>query len=188
VPPPDPARAQGAPPQLIALARARVASAVAGDVGLATPDVAHDQLVHLDDFEDSVAFDEIERLVLRLASALTAVPVRATDGLRHELIARLGETAYLDLAATIADEHRRLELAVALGDAPAPPQTDLDEAPAAVDLVALEAEDVVQVDAQPGGAVVNAGSEPLARLHGPLTLGFGPRSASSDRRPHLPWG
>jgi 4-carboxymuconolactone decarboxylase len=73
----------------------------------------------LHNFETSDAFNEDERLVLRLATALTLLPVQVDPELREQLIERFGKTALVELAAAIAHEHERTRLYLALGIRPA---------------------------------------------------------------------
>jgi AhpD family alkylhydroperoxidase len=77
------------------------------------------QVLELNDFEGSDAFDDTEKLVLRFATALTELPVRVPDALRDELVQRLGKAGTLELAAAIAHEHERTILYLALGIRPA---------------------------------------------------------------------
>ncbi len=108
------------------LAQSRVAAMVGCefclDVGAA---LAHEagisqrKLTELHMFESSSAFDETERLVLRLATVLTETPVRVPEQLRDALVSRLGKAAYLEVVAAIAHEHERTRLYLALGIRPA---------------------------------------------------------------------
>jgi AhpD family alkylhydroperoxidase len=108
------------------LAQSRVAAMVGCefclDIGAALAEqagVSEQKLLDLHRFETSVAFDETERLVLRLATALTELPAHVPAGLREELIDLLGKAAYLELASAIAHEHERTRLYLALGIRPA---------------------------------------------------------------------
>lgn len=76
------------------------------------------QLLELNQFETSDAFDDDERLVLRFATALSEVPVLEPWEMRDALITRHGKTAVLELAAAIAHEHERTRLYLALGIRP----------------------------------------------------------------------
>jgi alkylhydroperoxidase family enzyme len=65
------------------------------------------QLEALADFENSAVFSEVERSVLRLADAMTAVPVDVSDELFGELREHLSEQQLAELASAIAWEHYR---------------------------------------------------------------------------------
>lgn len=91
-----------------------IGAALAQETGL-----TERQVLELNDFEESDAFDETEKLVLRFATVLTQLPIRVPDGLREELVRRLGKAGTLELAAAIAHEHERTVLYLALGIRPA---------------------------------------------------------------------
>jgi len=69
-------------------------------------------------FEDSDAYDDLDRAVLAFATAMTATPAEVPDALRDELVAALGRTAVAELAALIAWENHRARLNRALGVRP----------------------------------------------------------------------
>jgi AhpD family alkylhydroperoxidase len=92
------------------------------DIGAALAehsDLDERQLTELHDFETSDAFDDDERLVLRLATVLSEVPARVPDELRRQLLSRFAKAQLVELAATIAHEHERTRLYIALGIRPA---------------------------------------------------------------------
>lgn len=76
------------------------------------------QLRELSRYAESVAFDHDERLVLRLAEAMTATPAVVSDELRAELLARFTRSQVAELAAVIAWENQRGRLNQALGVRP----------------------------------------------------------------------
>ena len=90
-----------------------IGSALAHEAG-----VTQRKLIELHQFETSDAFDETERLVLRFASNLTAVPIEASE-LRDRLVELFGKAGLVELAAAIAHEHERTRLYLALGIRPA---------------------------------------------------------------------
>jgi 4-carboxymuconolactone decarboxylase len=77
-------------------------AAEASDLG-----VSDAQLRHLADFEDSDAFSERERLVLRYAEALSSTPPLVTDTLFDALSREFDETELVELTAAIAFENYR---------------------------------------------------------------------------------
>jgi len=108
------------------LAQARVASLVGCefclDVGSGLAQEAQipvRQLLELARFETSDAFDQRERLALRIATALTATPAIVPPDLRDELTAWLGKAGYLELVVAIAHEHQRTRIYLGLGIRPA---------------------------------------------------------------------
>lgn len=113
--------------ELKLLAQSMVASMVGCefclDVSAALAQTAHvdrDKLLDLHRFEQSSAFDETERLVLRLTTLLTETPVHPVPSeLRDELIRRLGKAGFVEISAAIAHEHQRTRLYLALGIRPA---------------------------------------------------------------------
>jgi AhpD family alkylhydroperoxidase len=132
------------------LAQQRVAAMVGCefclDIGAALAQPAgltERELLELNDFEISAVFDELDKLVLRFATALTEVPVRVPEGLRAELVERLGKAGLLELAAAIAHEHERTRLYLGLGIRPARFAPEgacrVPAVSASVDLIAAEA-------------------------------------------------
>ena len=65
------------------------------------------QLHDLASFEQSPAFDATQRLVLRLAVALTRIPAAVDDALFTELRAAFSEPQLVELAAAISWENFR---------------------------------------------------------------------------------
>lgn len=76
--------------------------------------LSEQDLADLDRFETSDAYDETDRLVLRLATVMSTTPVEVSDELRSELIAALGKSGFAELAASIAWENHRARLNRAL--------------------------------------------------------------------------
>ncbi|HUQ39572.1 MAG TPA: hypothetical protein VM030_05415 [Acidimicrobiales bacterium] len=72
-------------------------------------------LADLARFRESPRFDEVEKLALELADAMTATPAAVTDELRDALLGHLGRAQYVELASTIAWENHRARLNRALG-------------------------------------------------------------------------
>jgi AhpD family alkylhydroperoxidase len=112
-------------PKLKLLAECRVAAMVGCefclDIGAALAqhtDLTERQLLELNSFETSDAFNDDERLVLRFATVLSEVPIGDTADLREQLVARFGKAAVTELAACIAHEHERTRLYLALGIRP----------------------------------------------------------------------
>ena len=91
-----------------------IGSALAHEAG-----ITQRKLIELHQFETSDAFDETERLVLRFASNLTAVPIEVPSELRDRLVELFGKAGLVELAAAIAHEHERTRLYLALGIRPA---------------------------------------------------------------------
>ncbi|OEU96871.1 carboxymuconolactone decarboxylase [Streptomyces oceani] len=60
-------------------------------------------------------FDELELLVLEFAEAMTETEPSVTDELARELLARLGEPAFVELVAMVAVENQRSRMNAALG-------------------------------------------------------------------------
>lgn len=109
------------------LAQSKVASMVGCDFCLdISSSLAHHakvptaQLLDLPRFEDSNAFDEADRLVLRFAALLSKTPAQPVPAqLRQDLIDRFGKAGFVELAAAIAHEHQRTRLYLGLGIRPA---------------------------------------------------------------------
>ena len=73
------------------------------------------QLTDLSRYQDSPAFNEVEKLVLDLATAMTSTPAEVPDELRQALAQRFSKSQMAELAATIAWENHRARLNRALG-------------------------------------------------------------------------
>ncbi|RLL66219.1 carboxymuconolactone decarboxylase family protein [Streptomyces sp. Z26] len=65
--------------------------------------------------EHTGEFDELELLVLRFADAMTETVPTVTDELAAELVARLGEPAFMELVMMAAVENQRSRVNAALG-------------------------------------------------------------------------
>ncbi len=79
-----------------------IGSAVGRDKG-----VKEEQLRDLADYPTSPHFSELERLALRLADAMSAIPTEVPLDLYHELRVHLGEAQVVELASAIALENFR---------------------------------------------------------------------------------
>jgi AhpD family alkylhydroperoxidase len=77
------------------------------------------EILELHRFEESDAFDELDRLVLRFAEALSSTPAVVDPALREELLDRLGHAAFTELAFTVAWESKRGRFYLGLGISPA---------------------------------------------------------------------
>jgi len=66
-----------------------------------------DKLLALSDFEHSAEFSELEKSVLRYATAMTATPVRVSDELFAELRSHFNERQLVELTSAIAWENYR---------------------------------------------------------------------------------
>jgi alkylhydroperoxidase family enzyme len=77
--------------------------------------VTERQLLELDRYETSDAYDDDERLVLDLAVAMLGEPVELSPELRARLDARFTEAQRIELASYIAWEHYRSRFNRALG-------------------------------------------------------------------------
>ncbi len=113
-------------PRLKALAEMKAAAMVSChvclDIGAALwriHGLGEAEIRDLHEHETSDAFDELDRLVLRFAEQLSATPAVVDPELRDELVARLGKAAVVDLAYTVAWEHKRARLYLGLGIRPA---------------------------------------------------------------------
>ena len=73
------------------------------------------QLRELADFETSGEFSELERVVLRYASAMTATPVEVSDELFGALAAHLNPPQLVELTSAIAWENYRARFDHAFG-------------------------------------------------------------------------
>ena len=69
--------------------------------------ITEEQLLSLSRFEDSDRFEDDERLVLRLAVALTRTPSDVPDELFASLRARFSEGQLVELSAAISWENYR---------------------------------------------------------------------------------
>lgn len=69
--------------------------------------ITEEQLLDLSRFEDSTHFSEDEKLVLRLAVALTCTPADVSDGLFALLRQRFSERELVELSAAISWENYR---------------------------------------------------------------------------------
>jgi alkylhydroperoxidase family enzyme len=77
--------------------------------------VTERQLLELDRFETSDAFDPLEKDVLRYAEALTRTPVEVPDALFASLHARLDPRQMVELTSAIAWENYRARFDHAFG-------------------------------------------------------------------------
>lgn len=69
--------------------------------------IPNEQLAELHRFEESDAFNELERLVLQYAVAVSTTPTDVPDGLYDELSSNFDEAEMVELTATIAFENYR---------------------------------------------------------------------------------
>lgn len=72
-----------------------------------TAGVTEDQLMALPDFENSTVFNEVEKLVLRYAEAMTATPVEVSEELFEALRRHFDERQLVELTSAIAWENYR---------------------------------------------------------------------------------
>ncbi len=79
-----------------------IGSAVGRDAG-----VTEEQLADLGRFEESDAFSPVEKLVLRLAVALTRTPTEVTDELFEAVQREFSPAQIVELTATVAWENFR---------------------------------------------------------------------------------
>jgi 4-carboxymuconolactone decarboxylase len=77
--------------------------------------VTDQQLLHLNDFESSPAFSELERLVLRYAEAMTRTPVDVPEELFGRLRAHLDQRQMVELTSAVAWENYRARFDHAFG-------------------------------------------------------------------------
>jgi alkylhydroperoxidase family enzyme len=77
--------------------------------------VTEQQLRDLMDFEESDAFDEREKRVLRYAAAMTATPVEVPDALFEELARDFDQKQLVELTSCIAWENYRARYDHAFG-------------------------------------------------------------------------
>jgi alkylhydroperoxidase family enzyme len=80
-----------------------------------TTGVSEAQLMALPDFESSPAFNEVEKLVLRYAAAMTHTPVEVSDALFDALHRHLDERQLVELTSAIAWENYRARFDHAFG-------------------------------------------------------------------------
>jgi len=90
-----------------------IGSALAHSAG-----VTEQQIADLPRYRTSPAFDEVEKLVLAFAEAVTTTPAVGIDDLREQLVTRLGRTQVAALAVAISWENQRARLNQALGVRP----------------------------------------------------------------------
>ena len=69
----------------------------------------------LPDFENSAAFDDVEKLVLRYAAAMTQTPVEVSDALFDALHGHFDERQLVELTSAIAWENYRARFDHAFG-------------------------------------------------------------------------
>ena len=67
------------------------------------------------DFESSGEFNDVERIVLRYAVAMTQTPVDVSDGLFDQLKQQFNERQLVELTSTIAWENYRARFNHAFG-------------------------------------------------------------------------
>lgn len=77
--------------------------------------ITEQQLADLHRYAESDAFDELEKLVLRYAEAMTETPLAVTDELVEELRHRMDDAQVVELTAAIAWEDWRARFNHALG-------------------------------------------------------------------------
>ena len=77
--------------------------------------VTEQQLLDLADFETSLAFNELERLVLRFAVAMTRTPVEVPDELFAALRQHFDPRQMVELTSAIAWENYRARFGHAFG-------------------------------------------------------------------------
>jgi alkylhydroperoxidase family enzyme len=80
-----------------------------------TAGVSEGQLMSLPDFENSPIFNEVEKLVLRYAVAMTHTPVEVPDALFETLHRHFDERQLVELTTTIAWENYRARFDHAFG-------------------------------------------------------------------------
>lgn len=115
-------RADAVDGHLVGLAYVKAATMVGCefcvDIGTAEAEdrgVTEAQLRHLADFEDSDAFTERERLVLRYAAAVTETPTAVPDELFDALAAEFDDAQLVELTAAVAYENYRARFNHAFG-------------------------------------------------------------------------
>jgi len=80
--------------------------------------VTEQQIADLPRYRTSSAYNDLEKLVIAYAEAMTVTPAIGLDDLREQLLARLGRTQVAELAVAIAWENKRARLNQALGVRP----------------------------------------------------------------------
>jgi 4-carboxymuconolactone decarboxylase len=80
-----------------------------------TAGVHEDQLIALPDFEKSTAFNDVEKLVLRYAAAMTNTPVEVPEELFEALRGHFNERQLVELTSAIAWENYRARFDHAFG-------------------------------------------------------------------------
>jgi 4-carboxymuconolactone decarboxylase len=80
-----------------------------------TTGVSEQQLMALPDFESSPAFNEVEKLVLHYAAAMTHTPVEVSDALFDALRKHFDERQLVELTSAIAWENYRARFDHAFG-------------------------------------------------------------------------
>lgn len=73
------------------------------------------ELAALAGYRDSDLFDDLDKLVLDLAAAMTATPAEVPEDLRRALLARMTPGQLAEIAATVAWENHRARLSRAFG-------------------------------------------------------------------------
>ncbi len=91
-----------------------------GSVLAASSGVTEQQLRDLPRYRDSLAYNEVEKLVIAYAEAITLTPAVGDDlaDLRRRLGEHLTETQIVELAMTVAWENQRARLNQSLGVRP----------------------------------------------------------------------
>src|SRR3954447_10084285 len=87
-----------------------IGSAVSREIGITDA-----ELGDLARWRDSDLFDEVDKLAIELAEAMTRTPADVSDDLRQRLQRHLSDAQITELAATIAWENHRARLNRALG-------------------------------------------------------------------------
>lgn len=77
------------------------------------------QILELRKYQDSDAYDELEKSVIAFAEAMSSTPAIVPDELRAKLLERLSRAQLAELAAEVAWENQRGRLNQALGVRPA---------------------------------------------------------------------
>jgi 4-carboxymuconolactone decarboxylase len=80
-----------------------------------TTGVTEAQLMALPDFENSPAFSDVEKLVIRYAAAMTNTPVEVSEELFEALRQHFHERQLVELTSAIAWENYRARFDHALG-------------------------------------------------------------------------
>jgi len=76
--------------------------------------ITEEELAALSSYRDSPLFDEVDRLILDLATAMSQTPATVPQELRHELLKHLSRAQLAEVAATVAWENHRARLNRAL--------------------------------------------------------------------------